>query len=439
MVGKVIDIMKCPNCTKELRDIAQFCTHCGKPIPRCPSCGKVLQKRARFCTNDGTPIPDEINALLPEQPNSSGTEKAKHEVPGAKKSRSRNKKSNVKILIIVIAVLLAIAALAATFMMLWRDIDRFWFVNTTDAHNSSQDSTREIDPESESTTETSSEPTQETAPVHTTDAVPETSPVLLMPNCIGAYYNDAAYTIAAMNCTPVFEYVFSDQVELGFVIEQSFPTDSILTEGSTVTLIVSKGPDLSPEGYNQKIVVTANSGSSYGTMTLYNWENGQWVSAFSCNATVGKNGIGTDYGEGKGKTPQGVFKLGIALSANSISNTGWPFYRVTSDTCVVDDPDSQDYNTIQSYSSLASGVSYDPIGSTLVDGNSNVCIYIEHNGNGLTSDNVVSGKGSVITICGRTVSIAPTAGCVDISSSDMNTLISLLAYDKNPHIEIGTP
>ena len=59
--------MICPNCFDNISDDVNFCTNCGKQIPRCPSCGKVLTKRVRFCTIDGTAIPDEINALLPDK------------------------------------------------------------------------------------------------------------------------------------------------------------------------------------------------------------------------------------------------------------------------------------------------------------------------------------------------------------------------------------
>ena len=125
------------------------------------------------------------------------------------------------------------------------------------------------------------------------------------------------------------------------------------------------------------------------------------------------------------------------LIMNSIPNNNWPFRLVSSNTCIVDDVNSRYYNTIQSINSLPYGTHYDAIGNKLVKGYSNICIYIEHNGNGLDSNNVVPGKCSVITICGQASSISPTAGCVDISSSDMLRLISLLDYSKDPHIEIG--
>lgn len=262
-----------------------------------------------------------------------------------------------------------------------------------------------------------------------------TEPVT-MPNFLGMPYDQAGEFLDGAGCTAMFEYDYSDIYEENCIIEQSVPAGSALTEGSVVVIKVSKGADLAPEGYNQKVVVSANAGSSYGTLTLYQWEDGQWNSKFSCDATVGKNGISYDYGEGRKRTPQGVFKLGVALSANSIPNAGWPFYQVTKDTCIVDDTASMYYNTIQSVRGLSSGTSYDPIGKTIVNGYSNICIFIEHNGNGFSSDGVVPGRCSVITICGRNYAIKPTLGCVDISATNMNTLLSMLDYNKNPHIEI---
>ena len=264
---------------------------------------------------------------------------------------------------------------------------------------------------------------------------PPTEPVT-MPNFLGMHYNDATVFFEGTGCTPMFEYEYSDLYEENCIIEQSIPAGTTLPEGGMVIIKVSKGADVAPEGYNQKVVVCANAGSSYGTLTLYEWKDGQWNSKYSCDATVGKNGISYDYGEGRKRTPQGVFKLGVAMSANSIPNGDWPFYQVTKDTCIVDDTASVYYNTIQSIRSLSSGISYDPIGKTIVNGYSNICIFIEHNGNGFSSEGVVPGRCSVITICGRNSAIKPTAGCVDISASNMNTLLSMLDFNKDPHIEI---
>lgn len=249
-----------------------------------------------------------------------------------------------------------------------------------------------------------------------------------VPQLVGLSYEEALRALNDANTAAGFIYAYSASVPEGFVISQRM-------EGDVCILEISKGPMEIPEN-TQKVVVTAASGSSYGELALFNWENGEWIQVFSCEATVGKNGISSNYGEGKKRTPAGEFKLGVALSAKNISNDGWPFYKVTSDTCIVDDSNSVYYNTIRSISNLPSGVSYDPVGKTLSK-SSNVLIYIEHNGDGLSTEGVVAGKGSVITICGKTGTIKPTAGCVDISASNMNKLMSKLDYSRNPVISIS--
>jgi len=259
---------------------------------------------------------------------------------------------------------------------------------------------------------------------------------ILMPDCVGMNVENAISKLEELGCYVLVEYQYTEDYDLDDVYQQSIVSGTQLYGGEEVTLLVSLGVDECPYEYSQKVKVTTPYGSSYGTLTLYNWENGDWQEQFSCSVTVGKNGISTNYGEGKGYSPEGIFKLGIALSANSISNDTWPFRQVSSSTCVVDDVDSYYYNTIQNKNDLPSGTSYDSVGRKLTNGTNNILIYIEHNGDGLSPDNVVPGKGSVITLCGCSSSIKPTLGCVDISTYDMNTLISLLDYECNPHIEL---
>lgn len=69
-----------------------------------------------------------------------------------------------------------------------------------------------------------------------------------------------------------------------------------------------------PYEYSQKITVTAHAGSTSGTLTVYNWEHGDWVNKYSVACVLGRNGIGSDYGEGKGVTPMGTFKLGFVMA-----------------------------------------------------------------------------------------------------------------------------
>ena len=417
--------MRCPLCGKELPDAAKFCGACGRAIPRCVTCGKVLQGRTRFCPVDGTPIPQEVNDLFgatpqngqrpvqPAYPPNSPRPVQPAYPPNSPRpvQPAPRKNSSSNTVLIVLLILLGVAVLALAVIFGVRALDDSRTDGDTGSGSIHRQPTVQIE-----------EPSWDEA--------------VYMPDCVGRHEDSVAADFAGLEYDPRYEYAFSEDVDEGYVISQSIPAYEELSEFSDIVIVVSKGPDIAPEGYNQKVVVTAAPGSSYGTMTLLAWQDGQWKELFRCDATVGYNGISADYYERSKRTPLGTFKLGVALSANSITNRDWPFRMVTANTCIVDDVNSPYYNTIQNISSLPYGVSYDPIGNTLTKGYSNILIYIEHNGNGLDSTNVVPGKCSVITICGRSAAIAPTAGCVDISASDMLRLMSLLDYNKDPHIEI---
>ena len=191
-----------------------------------------------------------------------------------------------------------------------------------------------------------------------------------------------------------------------------------------------------PYEYSQKVTVTAHAGSTSGTLTVYNWENGDWTEKFSCGCKLGKNGIGSDYGEGKGVTPMGTFKLGFVM-ANVNPDNGMDFKLASSTLGIVDDAESELYNTLVD-TSQAGDVSVDRIGNNIVSGKLKAIIFIEHNGDGSSPEGVTPGKGSVITICGNYSyeEISVTAGCIDIDVDDMTTLLSMLDGSLNPYIEI---
>ena len=186
--------------------------------------------------------------------------------------------------------------------------------------------------------------------------------------------------------------------------------------------------------YQQKLTVTASKGSTNATAVFYEWNNGSWEKKASYTAKVAKNGIGPGK-EGSAVTPQGLHKLGVVLSNNSV-NTSMSTYHATSNTCVIDDPSSPYYNQIMSISGVPSGTHYDNIGKSLSNGETYAFIYIEHNGNGFSSSGVVKGAGSAIGVRGQNGSLKETIGDVDISAKDMKDLLSRLNPGKNPMIEI---
>ena len=64
------------------------------------------------------------------------------------------------------------------------------------------------------------------------------------------------------------------------------------------------------------------------------------------------------------------------------------------------------------------------------------CIVMEFNGNGLTSDGVKPGAGSVIFFCGRAGELTPTNGDIYIQDSDMLKILSYLDKSKAPVIAV---
>lgn len=272
----------------------------------------------------------------------------------------------------------------------------------------------------------------ETTEAPETTAAKETS--VTLPNFENQSLSFAQQWLENADIQVKIEYEYNNVIAEGGVISQSVPAGEKIFPGDTVILTVSKGVEECPYEYSQKLTVSALPGSTQATATLYEWVNGDWKMITAYKATVAKNGIGTAF-EGSRRTPQGVYSLGVILTANAI-RTNMPTRTVTKNTGVVDDPSSAYYNIIMEKNQVPSGVSFDQIGTLLTNGSVYALIYIEHNGDGISSENVVSGKGSAIGVRGRYSTLSPTNGDVDISHTDMIDLISRLDADKNPVIEI---
>jgi L,D-peptidoglycan transpeptidase YkuD (ErfK/YbiS/YcfS/YnhG family) len=232
-----------------------------------------------------------------------------------------------------------------------------------------------------------------------------------------------------------FTYQPNDSIQKDSVIMQGVEVGTPLKDDTILVFSLSAGITECPYPYSQKLLLTATGGSSHATMQLQNWEDGDWKTVYTCKATIGKNGAGPNYGEGKGITPTGVFKLGVILCQTPPANN-WPYRTVTTKTCIVDDTASPLYNTIQNTDAIPAGTHVDTIGDTILNGNTHQCIYIQHNGDGLSNSGVVAGKGSAITVCGKTSSLYPTNGCVDVAAADLSALLAKMDYQDNPHIEI---
>ena len=281
------------------------------------------------------------------------------------------------------------------------------------------------------------QPKQEVTATVETQETNSTAKILAavsMPACENKRLSDCQSNLKELGISVKVDYAFSDDVAEGYVVSQSIAKGTEVKQGDNVTLVVSKGAEKCPYDYQQKLTVTAASGSSNASAVLYEWKNGDWKKLASYSAAVGSNGIGNTR-EGSSTSPKGIHKLGVVLSSDSV-NTNLKTYRVTSNTCVIDDTSSSYYNQIMEIGEVPSGAHCDNIGKGLTNGSTYATIYIEHNGSGFSSTGVVSGNGSAIGLRGQYGSLSATYGDVDISANDMKDLLSRLDVNKKPVIEL---
>lgn len=259
-----------------------------------------------------------------------------------------------------------------------------------------------------------------------------------VPDVLDEEIDDAKKKLTDNDFLYDISYDYSDTVEEGCVISQSPKGGKEAYTGTRVKLVVSKGPEMkpSPEYYSQKIELKTEG--TYATMELFTWNGQKWESQFyTSNVRIGENGAGYNYGEGKKITPKGTFNLGFCYGLTR-PDTGLEFKALTPSSVFVDDPSSPYYNMLVDKSLVADGTSYEnTYNQFAVNNYYSTCIFIEHNGDGETTGTAVPYMGSVITICGKNGSLNSTFGCVDISSSDMETLLSYLDESLSPVIIIS--
>lgn len=193
-----------------------------------------------------------------------------------------------------------------------------------------------------------------------------------------------------------------------------------------VSALESAGYDVDDLSAEQLIVVRSQGNSA--TISMYQADdNGVWSDlGMTCYGFVGQNGVDIKSMEGDYKTPYGLFPIGDMFYIDTFPQTGLDYFRITSDTYWVDDPNSvyynqrvegtadMDWNSAEHMISYYSSYKY----GFVIDYNVNP---------------IVPGKGSAIFFH---VGSSPTAGCVAVSESDMLSYLSVLDKNKNPYILI---
>jgi len=132
--------------------------------------------------------------------------------------------------------------------------------------------------------------------------------------------------------------------------------------------------------------------------------------------------------EGDGKSPTGLFELGLLFTYLETVNTRMPYLQSTEEDKWIDDPKSRDYN--RHVRGETDAKSYERL---LLQSNAyKYCMVIEYN-----TKPVIKGRGSAIFLHLHGKRVGPTAGCIAINENDMEKILSLLDPAKKPSILMG--
>ncbi len=145
-------------------------------------------------------------------------------------------------------------------------------------------------------------------------------------------------------------------------------------------------------------------------------------------AYIGKNGLTKDKREGDGKTPIGVFELGVILGTDQIvkNKNGLEYMCINEDMYWIDDPKSKYYNQLiiiskvqKDWNSAEHLIEYPIQYEYLIEIKAN--------------PNNIQGKGSAIFL--HCVNQGVTEGCIAVNRKIMKELVENI--DKETKIEIA--
>lgn len=185
---------------------------------------------------------------------------------------------------------------------------------------------------------------------------------------------------------------------------------------------------------SSQLIVVRNDGTSPHNATLEAFEKkgNEWKPVLGpVMALTGRNGIAPagEKHESDGRTPPGIFPLGLVFGYGRDVDSRMTYRRMTSDDIWVDDPDSPDYNRLTKKGMTAAS-SFEEM--VLTDDRYKYGIVVEYN-----TDPVVNGAGSAIFIHVWKDGNTPTSGCVAMSEDNILKLIAWLDPAKKPLISIG--
>ena len=186
-------------------------------------------------------------------------------------------------------------------------------------------------------------------------------------------------------------------------------------------------------GESEQLIFATNRdfASFIVTIRAVEKENGMWHLVFpAVTGSIGEKGFAAidDKREGDGKSPTGIFPLGIAFGYDPSVVTKMPYRQATDDDFWVDDVNSEDYNK---------WVEGDPNAASWEkmrrdDEQYKYGVVIEYN-----TDPIVKGKGSAIFLHVWKDG-GPTLGCVSMPEEMVLKILGWLDPAKKPLIIMGT-
>ena len=185
-------------------------------------------------------------------------------------------------------------------------------------------------------------------------------------------------------------------------------------------------------GESEQLIFATNRDSSSVLVTIHALErnNGVWYLVFpTFTGSIGEMGFAAidNKREGDGKSPSGIFPLGIAFGYDPSVVTKMPYRQATDDDFWVDDVNSEDYN--KWVKGEPNAVSWEKMKRD--DDQYKYGVVIEYN-----MHPIVKGKGSAIFLHEWKPGES-TAGCVSMSEEMILKILGWLDPAKKPLIIMG--
>lgn len=177
----------------------------------------------------------------------------------------------------------------------------------------------------------------------------------------------------------------------------------------------SEAAKLDCAAQTDQIVLVDYKGGSNATLSIHEKRAGVWTELYSCDAYVGKNGIGKTK-EGDNKTPVGTYNLTAPFGIKANPGANGAYTQVTKYHYWCGTSGSELYN--QLVDMRVTGRKYTSSDEYLINykGEYNYCMFIDYNAKG------EAGKGSCIFLhcMGKKTS---TAGCIAVPENVMKKII----------------